>query len=377
MIRYNPNKGAAIFFCILWFITVVWHIVQIFHYRKWYVSVLIMGGIWEVSHFLSPLITTLSIFTHHHHPSLSYSPQFLLQLVGFILRVVSIEYPLEVKYYAPSLSLIVLAPVVIIAFYYMTLGRMIHLFLPSKRVFRIPARRLTLIFLCGDIFSFLIQMAGTNLLTNNDATPSEFKIGQNILLAGLAVQTGVFAVFILLTWRFEVLYRREFGDEGKDRWRRFMRVLNVCCVCIMIRSIFRLAEFAMPYPGELVTHEVAFYLMEAVPMLPCSYLFHWIHPGEVLVGDESSFRVARRERKRVKREEKMVKEQEEREQREKDEEERSEYDREERRKKKKSKSKSKSRSRSRRRVERERRHRGEDDIELGMAGAGRHGSLGV
>ncbi|TGZ78915.1 hypothetical protein EX30DRAFT_124370 [Ascodesmis nigricans] len=278
--EYKPNLPAALVFCIFWFITVIIHFIQMIQHRKWYLSVLIMGSIWE--------------------------------LIGFVLRVVSTYYPVEVKYYAPSMSFIVLAPVLIIAFYYMTVGRLILLFLPEKRVFRIPAHRITLLFLAGDIFSFLIQMVGTNLLVSSDPTASEFEMGQNILIAGLAVQTGVFLLFIILTIRFEHNYTRAFGsdldfEEGRERWRKFMRVINICCVCIVIRSIFRLAEFAMPYPGVLVRYEAPFYLLEAVPMLPCSYLFHWHHPAKVLVGEESSFRIAGKERKRVKKEEKAEK----------------------------------------------------------------------
>jgi hypothetical protein len=57
------------------------------HYRKWYCWALVMGCTWEAC-------TTSSL------PSpFAYS----FQLFGFILRIVSIKYPTEIKYYVRPL----------------------------------------------------------------------------------------------------------------------------------------------------------------------------------------------------------------------------------------------------------------------------------
>ena len=52
---------------------------------------------------------------------------------------------------SPMLTLIVLAPAWIAAFDYMTLGRLINTFLPSKSALGLRARRITLIFVFFDI----------------------------------------------------------------------------------------------------------------------------------------------------------------------------------------------------------------------------------
>lgn len=52
---------------------------------------------------------------------------------------------------SPMLTLIVLAPAWIAAFDYMTLGRLINTFLPSKSALGLRARRITLIFVLFDI----------------------------------------------------------------------------------------------------------------------------------------------------------------------------------------------------------------------------------
>ncbi|KAF8243733.1 RTA1-domain-containing protein [Wilcoxina mikolae CBS 423.85] len=263
--EYNPSKGAAILFTILWLITSTYHFVQMIQHRKWYCWVLVMGCTWE--------------------------------FVGFALRILSIDNPTSVALFAPQLTFIVLAPIWIAAFDYMSLGRLINVFLPSKRCLGLSARRITLLFVGGDIFSFIVQLSGSMFLTGNNPSPHDFKLGTNILIGGQCLQLLLFSIFIVMSIRFEINYKAEFGNVGKERWVAFMRVLNVSCVCICIRSIFRIAEFASTYPGPLVTHEVAFYVLDAVMMLFAVWGFHLVHPGKVLVGEESSFRAERKRRK--------------------------------------------------------------------------------
>lgn len=69
---------------------------------------------------------------------------------------------------------------------------------------------------------------------------------------------------------------------------------------MVVRSAFRIAEFAQRYPGSLVRHEAPFFVMDAVPMAIATAVFLYWHPGAVLVGKESSFRAVKKERKRAK-----------------------------------------------------------------------------
>ncbi|KAI5776799.1 RTA1 like protein-domain-containing protein [Geopyxis carbonaria] len=269
--EYDPSLPAAALFVALWSLTVFPHIYQMFATRKWYMWTLIFGGAWE--------------------------------LVGFIFRILSIKNPTSIGYAAPHQALIILAPIWIAAWDYMTLGRLIHVFLPTQRAFGLPARRITLLFVTGDIVSFLIQLVATNFLVGDDEPSAhDIKLGTNIIMGGLALQLLMFAFFIAVSVRFEVLYNRAFGRDGRSRWFALMKCLNVSCACIVLRSVYRIAEFASPYPGPLVTHEIAFYLLEALPMLPTLFLFNWWHPAKVMPGQEGSFRA---EKKRLKMERKQ------------------------------------------------------------------------
>jgi hypothetical protein len=235
-----------------------------FQHRKWYCWVLVMGCSWE--------------------------------LLGFLLRNLSITNPSSVPLYAPMQTFIILAPLWIAAFLYMTLGRLIHAFLPSRRCLGLSARRITLIFVLGDIFSFIVQLSGSIFLTGSNPTPEKFHLGTSILIGGQCLQLLLFSFFIVLGIRFELNYKQEFGStptSGKERWIKLMRVMNFSCACIVVRSIFRIAEFASEYPGPLVSHEVAFYVLDAVMMFFAVVGFHLVHPGMVL-GEEGSFRAEKK-----------------------------------------------------------------------------------
>ena len=79
---------------------------------------------------------------------------------------------------SPMLTLIVLAPAWIAAFDYMTLGRLINTFLPSKSALGLRARRITLIFVLFDIllvdpffFPFHFSHFPSPLLTHSLTLP--------------------------------------------------------------------------------------------------------------------------------------------------------------------------------------------------------------
>jgi len=49
-------------------------------------------------------------------------------------------------------------------------------------------------------------------------------------------------------------------------------------------SLYRVIEFGQGFEGYLASHEVYFYVLEAVPMMPPFILFNIFHPGRVVPG---------------------------------------------------------------------------------------------
>lgn len=142
------------------------------------------------------------------------------------------------------------------AFLYMILGRMIHLFTPTKTLARVSATRLALLFVILDIIAFLIQAAGAILASSQDAPASLTQNGLHIYMIGIGVQEAFilcFAALVVLLHRD--LLRRERGDwvfEDDDAvglglrgkrwwsmgWRWLVYAIYVDLVLITVCSFF-------------------------------------------------------------------------------------------------------------------------------------------
>lgn len=75
----------------------------------------------------------------------------------------------------------------------MTLGRMVNYFIPGQRFFRISARRFGTIFVCLDIFAFLVQATGAVFTSQQNASVKTTMMGVHIYMGGIGLQE----VFIL------------------------------------------------------------------------------------------------------------------------------------------------------------------------------------
>ncbi|KAK9235163.1 hypothetical protein V1525DRAFT_410812 [Lipomyces kononenkoae] len=127
---YVPSFGAAISFSVLFGLTLICHVVQGIIYKKKYTWVVMMGAPWE--------------------------------LLAFIFRTLLTRNQSSSGYDTGLVIMFLLAPIWINAFLYMTLGRLIHLFIPDQRLAGISAKRYGMVFVCLDIIAFITQLAGCN-----------------------------------------------------------------------------------------------------------------------------------------------------------------------------------------------------------------------
>ncbi|KAI1616697.1 RTA1 like protein-domain-containing protein [Exophiala viscosa] len=303
---YCPSLAAAILFAVLFGITSTAHITQAFLYRKPFAWVLIMGALWETG--------------------------------GYIVRIISIYNPLTSGIYTGQLLLILLAPLWINAYIYMLLGRMIHFFLESDRVFKIKARLITRMFVCFDITAFLIQATG-GTMTGPGSSNSTQKLGLDIYTAGVGVQLGFLVIFVSLAIGFQQKLKnhsRSPNDiESTTRLatyngspnrmpspsplpampdaglaRPLLRTLYIVMTLIILRNLYRLIEFAMGANSPTVTHEWFAYVFDAVPMFCALVVLNVWNPGKLLQGPGSDFSGQDKERKQAKKDKKVAKKQE-------------------------------------------------------------------
>jgi hypothetical protein len=116
---YCPSVPGAIILFALFACSTIFHVYQAFRYRKAFCWVLIMGGLWETLSFAS--------------------------------RVISAHKPTDKGIYDASFLLLIIAPLLINAFDYMLLGRMVTHYLPQNKLAGIKGSKMGVIFACFDI----------------------------------------------------------------------------------------------------------------------------------------------------------------------------------------------------------------------------------
>lgn len=201
----------------------------------------------------------------------------------------------------------------------MTLGRLIHFFIPERRLGGISAKRYGLIFVWLDILAFIVQLAGASITTQREVPTSTIMLGIHIYMGGIGLQELFVLIFGALTIH---LHRRmvqmenyggldnEKTTRGSVSWRWLFAALYAALILITIRIIFRLCQYARGTDptNPVLTQEAYEYVLDATPMFLALLILNVIHPGRVLQGPDSEFpRVSRKEKKRIKREKKEAK----------------------------------------------------------------------
>ena len=139
--NFCPSVSAAYLFAILFGLTTLAHIAQGIIHRKLYSWVIAFSG--------------------------------LLQTVGYVFRIASINSPSSVPDYSIWFTLILVAPLWTNAYVYMVFGRMVYNFTATARLFKIKAWRFGLYFVLLDILAFLIQLFGAVSATGNNVSTSQ------------------------------------------------------------------------------------------------------------------------------------------------------------------------------------------------------------
>ncbi|KAH7317208.1 RTA1 like protein-domain-containing protein [Rhexocercosporidium sp. MPI-PUGE-AT-0058] len=203
-----------------------------------------------------------------------------MELVGYAARAAAANKTNELVPYMIQSALILLPPVLFAATIYMCLGRLIR-YLSASHLSIIRPSRLTKIFVGGDIVSFLIQGNSTPFAVLGDKNPIFPKLGQALVLLGLAVQLISFCLF---TYTAMVFHRRlkaaptERSWVADQDWVKVMHMLYCTSGLIILRSLFRIVEYAMGNDGYPLTHEWTLYAFDTIPMLAVCGLFFWWYP---------------------------------------------------------------------------------------------------
>jgi hypothetical protein len=193
------------------------HIYQAFRYRKGFCWVIIMGALWETLSFASRNPTKKTICD-----------------VSFLL--------------------LILAPLLINAFDYMLLGRMVQFFLGPTKLFGIGGSKMGVIFVCCDTMSvfpdscshiyltnkvcrsFIVQIGGG--LMSLSKTAKTAKLGLHVYTGGVVFQQTLIACFLALTIRFSQKLGQNTVDHSvRHGAMKLVRVLRCSLLLITVRTL--------------------------------------------------------------------------------------------------------------------------------------------
>ncbi|CCF39160.1 RTM1 [Colletotrichum higginsianum] len=213
--RYLPNKAAAVIFLILFlgsFLYISW---KIWKTRARFCIVFAVGCLFEV--------------------------------IGFGARAGAHEKTDKIMPYAIQNMYIIIAPVLFAASIYMVLGRIITS-IHAEKYSMIRPSKLTLTFVLGD-------------------KPGFATWGERIIILGLVIQIVMFGLFCVIAVIFHRRMRRAPTVESLDGlipWEESLYMLYAVSLLIMVRSIFRVVEFAQGYTGYSLSHEWTLYIFDAL-----------------------------------------------------------------------------------------------------------------
>lgn len=249
--HYTPSLAGAAIFAALFFLSLGYHTVQLTRTKTWYFIPLVIGA--------------------------------LMEAIGYVARAMSHNDRNALLPYILQSLLLLIAPALYAASIYMILGRLIRA-IEADHHSMIRTTWLTKIFVAGDVLSFLMQSTGGAILAKQDKNSG--KMGQRIILGGLFAQIFFFGFFMVATVVFDKRLRRDptQASQASTKWKTLLTALYVASLFILVRSMFRVIEYAQGKGGYLMSKEVWLYIFDGVLMISVTVLFNVRHPSIALPG---------------------------------------------------------------------------------------------
>ncbi|CEJ62836.1 hypothetical protein PMG11_11322 [Penicillium brasilianum] len=257
--RYTPSTSAAAVFVALFSLMTLCHLFQLLRSRSWYFLSFLTGGIFEI--------------------------------IGYVCRILAHNNKESVPIYSVMTILILLAPPLFAVSIYMVLSRLI-IHLRAEELSAVSVKWMPKIFVVGDVVGFVAQAAGGGIMASGSV--SSYNLGEHITVAGLAVQLLFFAIFMVTCALFHYRLRRcptakviqvKSDKNGKAfrTWESLLVGLYISSLLILVRSVFRLIEFAQGNDGYLISHEVFLYVFDATLMFLAMAAMAAFHPSSILI----------------------------------------------------------------------------------------------
>ncbi|KXT03892.1 hypothetical protein AC579_6236 [Pseudocercospora musae] len=253
---YAPNLAATTIFLILFALSALTYIYQGFRSRTYFFSTAMFIGCFA-------------------------------QVLGYIAKLL-LHNDRALQRYRFQISVVILtfAPAFYAAGIYYTLKHICLTFGPSFS--RLRPAMYTWIFISCDVFSIILQAIG-GALASASTTTSILRVGDNVMITGLAVQVATMLAFAGLAADYGIAVRRNITNLNPEtselrnsrRFKFFLMALWIAYLCILIRCAYRLAELANGWSdeNEILRMEGLFIGLDSVPCGIASVLLNVWHPG--------------------------------------------------------------------------------------------------
>lgn len=274
--RYTPSLALCVVAIVLFALGTIVHLLQVIRHRAW-----------------TFLLVTFAC---------------LLETIGYAFRTLSSRNdPYNVIWFVVQYFLIVVAPVFISAGIYFSITGLVAwaATVPvnivadgaanaenenkNRRRWWLSRKLILWGFIAADVLTTTMQIAGAALVGSSESNEKNPAAGNDILLAGLALQTLSFTAFLLVLLLFRLsLASGSNGNNNKNALRRskdvFILAVAAASLLVYLRTVFRLAETAQGLFGDVSTNETFFATLEFAPVgLAVCILAAW-HPGRYLGG---------------------------------------------------------------------------------------------
>ncbi|KAF7198432.1 Efflux pump himE [Pseudocercospora fuligena] len=252
---YAPNLAATIIFLILFAVSGLTYIYQGLRSRTYFFSsAMFIGCFAQVLGYIAKLLLHADPFSD----------------IGFKLSVVVLTF----------------APAFYAAGIYYTLKHICLTFGPTFS--RLRPAMYTWIFISCDVFSIILQAIGGGIASASSTT-TILRVGDNVMITGLAVQVATMIAFAILAADYGFAVRRNkhrLNPETETlrssrKFKLFLIALWIAYLCILIRCAYRLAELAKGWgpQNEILRMEGLFIGLDSVPCGIASVLLNVWHPG--------------------------------------------------------------------------------------------------
>ncbi|RBR09327.1 uncharacterized protein FIESC28_09935 [Fusarium coffeatum] len=260
--HYVPNLGANAFYLAVFAIFAVIQLYLAIRYKVWgtFAGGLVLGCVVEA--------------------------------IGYAGRVMQARGDgiFKKKYFVIQLVCLTIAPALISAPIYLSLGRVVKAY--GRQFSLMAPRTYAIIFICSDVVSLVLQAMGGGMAAVGK-TQKKVDRGVYILVAGLAYQVLSLGVFMGLATHLWTRIRK--GTESANprfrelrasrQFRSFIWALSIATITITIRCIYRVVELSGGFKSEAANDEPSLMVLDG-PMIMAALLALTIcHPGPLFFGD--------------------------------------------------------------------------------------------